>query len=65
MNKPKVFDGVTIYPAAVEGKTLKEFIEHEKHHGFTDEQATDIYNKMSPAEKQADVKAPSKEKAGK
>lgn len=63
MSKPKVFDGVTFYPAAVEGKTLAQFIEHEKHHGFTDDQMKDIYTKMSP-EKKADVKteAPAKDK---
>lgn len=63
MSKLKVFDGVTFYPAATEGKTLKQFIEHEAHHGFPDAAMKDIYEKLSP--KAEEKPAPVKEKDGK
>lgn len=50
MAKNKVFDGVTFYPASVEGKTEKEFIDHEAHHGFPDDAMKEIYSRLTAKE---------------
>lgn len=42
----KVINGVTYYPAAYEGKTEAEFIEHEAHNG-TPEELSKAYQKLT------------------
>jgi hypothetical protein len=42
MNKPKVFNGVTFYPAAFD-KSEAEFLEHEKHTGLSEAQLKEVY----------------------
>jgi len=53
----KVIDGVGFYPASVEGKDLKQFIEENKHHYDGDEEklkhAYSIMSKKVDPEKKA------------
>ena len=42
-----VYNGVTFYKDAVSKMSLKEFAEHEKHHGFTPDQYKEIHQLAS------------------
>lgn len=46
-----VYNGVKFLPAAVEGKTEAEFIQHESHHGLATAQLKEVYSLMVPKPK--------------
>jgi hypothetical protein len=50
------FDQITFYPAAVEGKTFKEFCEHEKHWKLSKEKMREIYDLLKGTKQQQDIK---------
>jgi|JI6StandDraft_1071083.scaffolds.fasta_scaffold1162481_1 hypothetical protein len=61
-----VINGVSFNDDWVKTKSLKQFIEHEKHHGLSDEVMKEYYETVVPPKKiiekpnagKADVKAP-------
>ncbi len=54
------FNSVAFNADWVKTKTLKEFSEHEKHHGFTPEQYKEAYELCKNGEKKADKPAAEK-----
>ena len=50
------FEEITFYPAAVEGKTFKEFCDHEKHHNLSKEKMREVYDLLKGGQKTLDVK---------
>lgn len=51
------FEEITFFPAAVEGKTFKEFCEHEKHWKLPKEKMKEIFDILKKTNKPVDVKA--------
>lgn len=43
-----VVDGVSFYKDAWAGKSLKEFQDHEAHHGFDPKVMKEIFSKVNP-----------------
>ena len=50
------YNGVAFNADWVKSKTLKEFSEHEKHHGFTPEQYKEVHDMCTGKVKPAPVK---------
>lgn len=56
-----VYNGVKFLPAAVEGKTEAEFIQHESHHGLTTAQLKEVYSLMVPKAKKPRKASPAED----
>lgn len=50
-----IYDGINFYEGCADGKTEKEFIEHEKHHGLKEDQLKEVYKLIT---KKKAVKVP-------
>ena len=52
------YEGINFYPAAAEGKTFKEFCEHEKHHGLSEKQMREVYALLKGKDKTVKIEKP-------
>ena len=50
------YEGVTFNADCAASKDVKEFVEHEKHHGLTDAQLKEAHKLCKEAVKPADTK---------
>jgi hypothetical protein len=46
-----VYNGINFYPT---DKSEADFIEHEKHHGLSDDQLKEVYALMNPKKKSSE-----------
>lgn len=46
-----VYNGVSFYRSFWVGKSLREFLDHEKHHGLSDKQLEEAYFIINPGAK--------------
>jgi hypothetical protein len=49
-------DEINFYPAAVDGKTFKEFCEHEKHYNLSKEKMKEVFDLLKGGKKRVDIK---------